>query len=280
MKLTDFGISQKLKDADLPCFASSGTLDYMAPEILSQNHSHGIPSDVFAAGIVLLEFANLSLSKPNSDSAKMEKALKDNKANVGDSFRDVIMQMCKYQVNDRIGSVKGSKNYMKDVKKHVWFNGFDWKSFDDETMQPPFVPPSGANVNENGGMEDLGFSADGEEKVVLKQEFQDKFKDYCWNNKVGESLPESTLPTIARSTSAVKASATNASVSPVSSSPTSTPTKRRPSMNQFMLKSLHLHEENPNDPLCENHGPKEAGVGRAISSVTTEKTEEGLKVQK
>ena len=62
-----------------------------------------------------------------------------------------------------------------------------------------------------------------------------------------------------------------------------------------MLKSLHLHEENPNDPLCENHGPKEAGVGRAISSVTTEKIrqqkieeerslkmaeEERLKVQK
>lgn len=61
-KLTDFGVSCICEDSSLSCNFSSGTLSYLAPEVLTSSHTHGKGSDYWSLGIVFYEM--LYLSKP------------------------------------------------------------------------------------------------------------------------------------------------------------------------------------------------------------------------
>ena len=55
LKLTDFGIAHKLKSKEAMCHNSSGTLEYMAPEVRKEGHAHTFPSDLYSIGIYLYE---------------------------------------------------------------------------------------------------------------------------------------------------------------------------------------------------------------------------------
>lgn len=61
-KLTDFGVSYVCEDSSLCCTLSSGTLSYLAPEILTSSHVHGKGADYWSLGVVMFEM--LYLSKP------------------------------------------------------------------------------------------------------------------------------------------------------------------------------------------------------------------------
>jgi serine/threonine protein kinase len=54
LKLTDFGISLKCDIEN--CDARSGTMGYMAPEIIKSNSTHGTPSEWFSLGVCAHEF--------------------------------------------------------------------------------------------------------------------------------------------------------------------------------------------------------------------------------
>ena len=51
--ITDFGISRRLKNDELKDV--SGTLNYMAPEILMRR-GHGFSVDTYALGVIMFEF--------------------------------------------------------------------------------------------------------------------------------------------------------------------------------------------------------------------------------
>jgi serine/threonine protein kinase len=61
-KLTDFGVSCICEDSSLSCSYASGTLSYLAPEVLTSSHVHGKGSDYWSLGVVFYEL--LYLSKP------------------------------------------------------------------------------------------------------------------------------------------------------------------------------------------------------------------------
>ena len=52
LRLTDFGISKKLQPTNSR--QNSGTLGYMAPEVVTRQN-HGVVSDVFAVGVIVHE---------------------------------------------------------------------------------------------------------------------------------------------------------------------------------------------------------------------------------
>ena len=53
--LTDFGVSYVSTSNDLTCTLSSGTKQYLAPEVFSKTHEHGPASDFWALGVMTYE---------------------------------------------------------------------------------------------------------------------------------------------------------------------------------------------------------------------------------
>lgn len=53
--LTDFGISDIVDPEDRLCFLSSGTRQYLAPEVFTRQHAHGVESDFWSLGVMAYE---------------------------------------------------------------------------------------------------------------------------------------------------------------------------------------------------------------------------------
>jgi serine/threonine protein kinase len=59
-RLTDFGVAYTCKNAyDIVCSSSSGTMRYLAPEVLTPNHFHSFESDFWSLGAVVVELISL-----------------------------------------------------------------------------------------------------------------------------------------------------------------------------------------------------------------------------
>jgi serine/threonine protein kinase len=77
IKLTDFGISAKMDEFG-HCTKGSGTKSYMSPEMFRGIHEHGVTADVYALGVILMEFlskGNVRPSPGNKASEQLEKEL-------------------------------------------------------------------------------------------------------------------------------------------------------------------------------------------------------------
>ena len=53
--MTDFGVSYIDVGTSLTCNLSSGTKQYMAPEIFTKTHEHGAAADFWALAVVIFE---------------------------------------------------------------------------------------------------------------------------------------------------------------------------------------------------------------------------------
>jgi p70 ribosomal S6 kinase len=56
VRLADFGVSKVLpKEGGLLTRTFCGSKEYMSPEMLSGDHSHGMPSDIYSLGVIMAE---------------------------------------------------------------------------------------------------------------------------------------------------------------------------------------------------------------------------------
>ncbi|XP_035231013.1 cGMP-dependent protein kinase 1-like isoform X2 [Stegodyphus dumicola] len=49
----------------------------------------------------------------------------------------LMRRLCKENPSERLGYQKGG---ITDIKKHKWFQGFDWDGLRNRTLTPPIVP--------------------------------------------------------------------------------------------------------------------------------------------
>lgn len=157
IRLIDFGYSrvwQPLNSSD-----ASGTPGYMAPEILvRQNHS--FESDFFAVGVILYELMLLRRPYLGDDRVSYkEQVLAEQiilkKNDVPDQWNleaaHFINQCMRRRPQTRLGV-----NGVAELKAHVWFKDYDWKSIQERTMKPPYKPSSrGYRINKEMLKRDL-----------------------------------------------------------------------------------------------------------------------------
>ncbi|XP_070820382.1 cGMP-dependent protein kinase 2 [Chaetodon trifascialis] len=138
IKLVDFGFAKKIRCGQ-KTWTFCGTPEYVAPEIIL-NKGHNFSVDFWSLGILVFEL--LTGSPPFSGSDQMmtytfilkgiEKM--DFPKKVTKRPEDLIRKLCRRNPSERLGNLK---NGITDIKKHRWFNGFNWEGLKARSLPSP-----------------------------------------------------------------------------------------------------------------------------------------------
>ncbi|XP_025836753.1 cGMP-dependent protein kinase, isozyme 1-like [Agrilus planipennis] len=141
VKICDFGFSKRLGYSS-KTWTFCGTPEYVAPEtILNKGHDRAV--DYWALGILMFELMTGSPPFTAADPmATYNLILKGidmidfTKKNVGRSAQSLIKKLCRDSPSERLGYQRGG---IQDIKKHKWYQGFDWDGLKSRMLPAPLV---------------------------------------------------------------------------------------------------------------------------------------------
>ncbi|CAL4105791.1 unnamed protein product [Meganyctiphanes norvegica] len=140
-KLVDFGFSKKL-GASSKTWTFCGTPEYVAPEIIL-NKGHDKAVDYWSIGILMYELLTGTPPFTGGDPMKTYNIILkgidmiDFPSHIQRNAISLIKRLCRESSSERLGYQRGG---IADIKKHKWFQGFDWDNLRLRTLQPPIVP--------------------------------------------------------------------------------------------------------------------------------------------
>lgn len=138
IKITDFGFAKQTTERT---YTFCGTPDYLAPEIVA-NRGHGVGADWWTLGILIYEM--LSGGTPFFDEKGPEAMY--NKILSGRftfpsyfsvEVKDLLTKLLALRPTQRLGVLKDGA---LAVKRHTWFQGFDWDGLYHRRLPAPLVP--------------------------------------------------------------------------------------------------------------------------------------------
>ncbi|KAL8972550.1 MAG: hypothetical protein Q9183_000496 [Haloplaca sp. 2 TL-2023] len=139
--LTDFGLSKVAVDGDYCCRSMTGTLEYMAPEVLQQQN-YGPEIDWWSFAVLGYEMlAGASPFHAKNDAKIQEKILKSKLVLpffMSADAKDLLTRLLRKKPRERLGA-----RMPKDlglIKGHRFFRKIDWKKLEDRQLEPPFRP--------------------------------------------------------------------------------------------------------------------------------------------
>ncbi|KAM4591087.1 cGMP-dependent protein kinase 2 isoform 6-T6 [Odontesthes bonariensis] len=128
VKMADFGFAKKI-GLGKKTWTFCGTPEYVAPEVIL-NKGHDFGADCWSLGILIFELLTGNPPFAGSDPIKIYTMVLhgiervDFPKRIGKRPDDLIMRLCKLNPVERLGN---KKNGIMDIKKHKWFQGFNWE---------------------------------------------------------------------------------------------------------------------------------------------------------
>lgn len=139
--LTDFGLSKVAVDGEYRCRSMTGTLEYMAPEVIQQQ-SYGPEVDWWSFAVLGFEMlVGNSPFQANNDAKIQEKIVKSKLVlpffMSGDA-KDLLTRLLRKKPKERLGA-RMPKD-LQLIKGHRFFRKIDWKRLEKRQVEPPFKP--------------------------------------------------------------------------------------------------------------------------------------------
>lgn len=141
VRVVDLGFAKKVLPGH-KTWTFCGTPEYIPPEIIS-NTGHNIAADYWSLGILIFEL----LSKRTPFRAKDDLAIYEGilrgihsvqfPYKISRKAESLIKALCRQDPSERIGYQKAGIN---DIRKHRWFQGFDWEGLLAQKVVAPHVP--------------------------------------------------------------------------------------------------------------------------------------------
>jgi serine/threonine protein kinase len=139
--LTDFGLSKVPVDTADKCRSFLGTVEYMAPEIIS-GHEYGMAVDWWSLGALAHDLLTGSPPFMGPNNAKIQHKILHSKLQLpyflGPDAKDFLTRLLRKDPNKRLGA-----NMPKDlqtIKSHRFFRKIDWKKLARREVEPPIRP--------------------------------------------------------------------------------------------------------------------------------------------
>lgn len=179
--LTDFNVAAYLPENGIKLHSYSGTISYMAPEVIDKQVGYREDCDWWSLGVVLFEFA--FGKRPFRGGTSKEVASRIHKGqfnfpsnstrmDLSEDFYDLISNLLQRRVEDRLGV--GDLGLQR-LKAHPFFKGFEWKVVENKGLEPVFVPdPNRGHFNAVFEAEDILI-----EDKPLKPNKKDKLEISC-----------------------------------------------------------------------------------------------------
>ncbi|XP_055301240.1 cGMP-dependent protein kinase 1 isoform X2 [Sitodiplosis mosellana] len=148
VKLVDFGFAKRV-GPNCKTWTFAGTPEYVAPEIIL-NKGHDRAVDYWALGVFIHE---LLVGKPpfrGKDHMKTYNLILRGidvvtfAQKIPKSAQHLIKGLCRQTPTDRLGY---QKKGIAEIKKHAWFEGFQWDKLEDRTLTAPLKRPIKNNID-------------------------------------------------------------------------------------------------------------------------------------
>ncbi len=139
--LTDFGLSKEAVDGEHRCKSMTGTVEYMAPEVI-QMQRYGTAVDWWSFGI--LGFDLLTGSSPfraNNDMRIREKIVKAKLVLpyfLSPDAKDLLTRLLRKEPKKRLGACMPKD--MQTIKGHRFFRKIEWARLERREIEPPIKP--------------------------------------------------------------------------------------------------------------------------------------------
>ncbi|XP_047118476.1 cGMP-dependent protein kinase, isozyme 1 isoform X2 [Schistocerca piceifrons] len=140
VKLVDFGFSKRL-GYSAKTWTFCGTPEYVAPEIIL-NKGHDRSVDYWSLGILMHELLTGTPPFTAADPMKTYNIILkgidmvDFPRHITRAAQSLIKRLCRDAPSERLGYQRGG---IQDIKKHKWFQGFDWEGLRHRTLPAPIV---------------------------------------------------------------------------------------------------------------------------------------------
>lgn len=139
--LTDFGLSKVAVDGNHRCRSMTGTLEYMAPEVLLQE-SYGTAVDWWSFGILGFDLLTGGSPFRANNEAKIKYKILKQKLTLpfflSPDARDLLTRLLRKDPKKRLGACMPKD--METIKKHRFFRKIDWKKLELREVEPPIKP--------------------------------------------------------------------------------------------------------------------------------------------
>jgi len=138
--LVDLGFAKKVSFGH-KTWTFCGTPEYIPPEIIS-NKGHHIAADYWSLGVLIFELLNQRTPfRAKEDLAIYEGILRGIHSvafpKMSRKAESLIKSLCRQDPTERIGF---QRNGINDIRKHRWFQGFDWEGLRAQKIEAPFIP--------------------------------------------------------------------------------------------------------------------------------------------